>query len=539
MGVRPAGWQDDGMTETPQSQDNVRDSAQDNAQDDVLAFLADPATHCGTPARRIDTHAAAVFLAGERALKIKRAVKFPFLDFSTRERRKAALEAELDVNRRFAPELYRRVVAITRRPDGGLALDGTGPAVEWALEMRRFDESATFDHLAERGCIDLALADALGRVIAQAHARAPRAEPAPWLAALADYIAQNEDAFGAMPDLFAPEAAARLTQASRARLAQITPLMAARGKAGLIRRIHGDLHLGNIVLIGGKPVLFDAIEFSAIVGSGDLLYDLAFVLMDLVGRGLPAQANALFNRYLTETDRDGDLDALSALPLFLSLRAAIRAKVTAARLATSASETAGDIRSAARAYFALACATIAPEPPRLIAIGGLSGTGKSVLARALAPTIGAAPGAVVLRSDVMRKRLFGCAETQKLPQDAYTQETTQRLYRLLNDKALRVAAAGHSAVIDAVFARQDERDAAHAAARASGVPFAGAFLTAVLATRMARVGARANDASDADAAVAQRQESYDLGSLDWARIDASGTPEETLAQARRTLAHKP
>jgi aminoglycoside phosphotransferase family enzyme/predicted kinase len=528
------------MTHPPQSSDNE----QDNRQDEVLAFLADPATHIGAihggaPVRRIDTHAAAVFLAGERALKIKRAVKFPFLDFSTRERRKAALEAELNVNRRFAPDLYRRVVAITRKPDGGLALDGEGPAVEWALEMRRFDETATLDHLAERGCIDLALADLLGRVIAHAHAHAPRTDPAPWIAALGDYISQNAEAFGEAPDLFAPEVVERLTQASRARLAQITPLIVARGKAGLIRRIHGDLHLGNIVLIGDKPVLFDAIEFNPVVGSGDLLYDLAFVLMDLIGRGLPAQANALFNRYLTETERDSDLDALAALPLFLSLRAAIRAKVTAARLATSTSEKADDIRASARAYFALACATIAPKPPRLIAVGGLSGTGKSVLARALAPEIGAVPGAVVLRSDVLRKRMFGCTETEKLPQDAYTPETTQRLYALLNDKARRIVEAGHSAVIDAVFARQDERDAAAATARASGVPLSGVFLTADLATRMARVGTRRGDASDADAAVAERQESYDLGLLDWARVDASGRPDETLAHARHTLAQIP
>lgn len=515
------------MTDHPQS------------QDDVLAFLANPAMHGGAPVRRIDTHAAAVFLAGERALKIKRAVKFPFLDFSTRERRKAALEAELDVNSRFAPDLYRRVIAITRKPDGGLALGGEGSAVEWALEMRRFDETATLDHLAERGRIGLALADALGRVIAQAHARAPRAEPAPWIAALGDYIAQNEEAFGETPDLFLPDDVQKLTQASQTRLAQITPLLAARGEAGLIRRIHGDLHLGNIVLIGGKPVLFDAIEFNPIVGSGDLLYDLAFVLMDLIGRDLPAQANALFNRYLTETDRDSDLDALAALPLFISLRAAIRAKVTAARLATSTSEKADDIRAAARAYFSLALATIAPKPPRLIAVGGLSGTGKSMLARALAAEIGPTPGAVVLRSDVMRKRMFDHAETQKLPQDAYTRETTKKLYMRLNDRAQRIVQSGHSAIIDAVFAREDERDAAEDAACASGVPFSGLFLTAELATRMARVTTRTGDASDADAAVAQRQEDYDLGSLDWARVDASGTPDETLANARRALAQIP
>jgi len=147
-------------------------------QEEVLALLGDPATHGGAKVTRIDTHAASVFLAAERAYKVKRAVKFPFLDYSTAAKRKAACEAELEVNRPFAPQLYLGVVAITRAA-GGLALGGKGEAVEWAVEMRRFDENATLDHLADRGKIDAALADALARATATAHARAPRVEAGP------------------------------------------------------------------------------------------------------------------------------------------------------------------------------------------------------------------------------------------------------------------------------------------------------------------------------------------------------------------------
>src|SRR5262244_2987061 len=300
----------------------MNDSA---CQEAVFALLADPATHGGAAVKRIDTHAASVFLAGARAFKVKRAVRFPFLDYSTLAKRKSACEAELRINRPFAPEIYRRVVAITREEDGALKLDGAGTAVEWAVEMHRFDENATLDWLAPTGKIDAALSDALGRAVAALHARANAVEAEPWIAALADYIEQNDAAFRALPDLFPPAEVELLTTKSRAAHARIRPLLLERGHRGLIRRLHGDLHLGNIVLIGGRPVLFDAIEFSPLIASGDLLYDLAFVLMDLWERGLGGAANVAFNRYFIEAGRNDDLDALAALPFYLSMRAAIRA----------------------------------------------------------------------------------------------------------------------------------------------------------------------------------------------------------------------
>jgi uncharacterized protein len=466
--------------------------SQDQSQDDVFAFLGRASTYGGVPVRRIDTHAGVVFLAGERALKIKRAVRFPFLDFSTLEKRKAACLAEIEANRPFAPELYRGVIAVTRGRAGDLALGGDGEPVEWAVDMRRFDETKTLDNLADAGTIDLAVADELARGVAAAHARAPVVDAAPWIDALADYIAQNDAAFREYPALFAPSAAAEFTAASRTAFTRIRPLLLARGQAGLVRRGHGDLHLGNIALIDGRPVPFDALEFDPLVASGDVLYDLAFLLMDLVERKLEAAANVVLNRYLTETRRREDLDALTALPFLMSMRAAIRAKVTAARAAVAPAADRAAITRSATTYFALATALMTPPPPRLVAVGGLSGTGKSLLARMLAPGLLPHPDAVVLRSDVARKALFGAAEAV-------------------------------------------ERDALAAIARANGVAFAGLFLTADLATRIARIGHRTGDASDADAAVARRQEDYALGSLDWSMVDASGTPDETLTRAKRAL----
>jgi hypothetical protein len=508
---------------------------QTHSQDEIFELLSNPATHGGAQVKRIDTHAASVFLAGERAYKVKRAVRFPFLDYSTLAQRKAACEAELAVNQPFAAQIYLSVVPIARA-DGCVALAGEGEPIEWAVEMHRFDESATLDHLADRGSIDPTLADALARTVAAAHARTPAVQAEPWIGALARFIEQNDAAFRAAPDIFASHDAARLTGASRAALERIRPLLLERGAQGLTRRGHGDLHLGNIALIDGKPVPFDAIEFDPMIAAGDVLYDLAFLLMDLIERGLKQAANVVLNRYLAETRRDTDLDALAALPLFMSLRAVIRAKVTAARLENASSKQRDGIAKAAQSYFQLACELIAPPPPHLLAVGGLSGTGKSVLARALAADTPPLPGAVLLRSDVERKVLFGAAETAPLPAEGYSIEANAKVYGSLCAKAERIMAAGHSAIVDAVFARRSEREAIARIASLCGVTFRGLFLTADLATRIARVGARTSDASDADANVVRQQEAYDLGALTWMQIDASGTPDETLRHARTALA---
>ena len=505
------------------------------SQDDVLAFLARTSTHDGAPVRRIDTHAAVVFLAGSRAFKVKRAVRFPFLDYSTLDKRKAACTAEIEANRRFAPDLYRGVVAITQESDGRLSLGGSGEPVEWAVEMRRFDETATLDRLAERNALGPTLAETLGQVVAQAHADAPEVAALPWIDAIATYIEQNDTAFREFGELFEIGAVAELMEHSRSALARIRPLLMARGRLGLVRRGHGDLHLGNIALIDGRPVLFDAIEFDPLAASGDVLYDLAFLLMDLVERGLRPAANVVLNRYLLETRRAEDLDALAALPLFMSVRAAIRAKVTAARLAYASACECAPIAATAKKYFQLATRLISPPRPLLVAIGGLSGTGKSVLARALAPDLLPEPGAVVLRSDVERKGLFGVLETDRLPAEAYVAEVTAHVYGVLADKAHRAIGAGHAAIVDGVFADPDQRKTIAMVADSAGVAFRGIFLSTDLATRLARVGGRANDASDADAAVAKQQEGYALGSVDWSVLDASGDIAQTLRLTKSAL----
>ncbi len=504
-----------------------------DTQKQVFGFLADPRTHGVQKVARIDTHAAAVFLAGDRALKVKRAVRFPFLDYSTLEKRKAACEAELAVNAPYAPEIYCGVVAITREASGKLAIGGSGVPIEWAVDMRRFDETRTLDHIVRE--IDETLADELGQAVAAAHAKAPPVKAEAWIAALGSYIDEHAATFARYPDIFPAAEIEKLAAASRASYERIVPLLRERARLGFVRRIHGDLHLGNIVLIDGKPVLFDAIEFSEVIASGDVLYDLAFLLMDLLERGLTSAANIVLNRYLLQTQRAEDLDALAALPFFLAMRAAIRARVAAPRLEQAQADKRPSIARTARAYFDFAARAIAPPAPRFVAVGGLSGTGKSKLARMLAPKVEPMPGAVVMRSDVERKALFGVGEAEKLPANAYDDAVTARVYAVLADKARRVVTAGHSVIVDAVFARPQERAAIAAAAKSSNLPLWGLFLTADVEIRMKRVGNRVRDASDADAAVAQAQERYDLGALDWELIDASGRSEATLARAQAAL----
>lgn len=505
-------------------------------QEEVIAFLGDPRTHGGQPVERIDTHAALVFLAGDRALKLKRAVRYPYLDYSTVAKRHTACVAELAINRRTAPALYQGVVAIRRGDDGRLRLDeengdAAGEAIDWLVSMARFPDEALFDRLAERGGLTPALMRRLAERIAAFHRDAAPRPDGGGVEALRVVADGNLEDLRAAPDLFPADAVARLAERTGAALDRLAPLLEARRRDGLVRHGHGDLHLRNIVLLDGEPTLFDAIEFDETLAVADVFYDLAFLLMDLDHRGLRPLGNAVLNRYLEETE---DYGGLAALPLFLSLRAAVRAKVSAAalRLGGKAEGLAGE----ARRYLDHALAALDPAPARLVAVGGLSGTGKTRLAKGIAPDLGPSPGAVVLRSDVLRKRLCGVADTDRLPADGYAPVVTERVYAELYQRAAVVLGTGQGVVVDAVSARPDERRRIEAVAAEAGVRFDGIWMEAPLPERVERVTNRRNDASDATADVVERQESYDLGTIDWTRLDSGRVAADVLDDARASLA---
>src|SRR5680860_423666 len=445
------------------------------AQAKLLDFMRCKAAYDPEPAtvECIETHASYVFLAGDFAYKMKRAVRYPFLDFSTLDKRHAACLNELRLNRRTAPQLYLEVMPVTEDPGGGLHLGGdTKPLgddnkpIEWVLKMRRFAQDGVLDRMAEERRLSLEIMGPLAAAIADLHARADRIlNDNQAVAPLGAIIAEHEEVLAKNSGIFPPEAAKLFVCRTREAFENLSEFLRARAREGHVRHCHGDLHLRNIVQIAGKPVLFDALEFDDSLATIDVLYDLAFLLMDLGKRGLGAHANAVLNAYLDDSDT-GNLLGLAMLPLFLSLRAMIRAKVELLRArAASTGEGEGDLDDV-RAYFDLACTFLAPAAPHLIAIGGLSGSGKSVIARSIAPDVGAFPGAVIVRSDVERKRLFGVAPEAPLPAQAYTQSISDQVYVMCRKRAALALEAGRVVIIDAVHAKPAEREAVEALAAA-------------------------------------------------------------------------
>ena len=496
-----------------------------------FAFLSNPATYGQTePVERIDTHISAIFMVKDRVYKLKRSIRLPFLDFSTKELRHNYCLAEIEANRQAAPGLYLGVTPIIQKPDGGLALGGEGEAIDWVVTMRRFEQDALFDHLAEDGALDEKDALALAEAASAFHQRATPDSQWGGVTGMVETENGNAACFASLtPEPFDKDKTDALTQKTRAMIEKLGPLLERRREDGHVRICHGDLHLGNICKIEGRPVLFDAIEFNDNLSHIDVLYDLAFLLMDLLARSMPALANRVFNRYFELKD---EIDGLPILPLFLSMRAAIRAHVLGE---TARSSGHPELIRPARDYLDQALALLEPKPPVLLAVGGLSGSGKSRLGRNIAPFVGCAPGALIVRTDVMRKRIMGVAPEVRLPPEAYRPDMTQETYRMMLEHCAKAIKCGHSAVADAVFARPEEREMVENLASSLGVPFVGFWTETDRTTMEARVRSRKNDASDATVAVVDQQSHYDLGVMNWNRIDTSGAKEETMKKALSIL----
>lgn len=504
---------------------------------ELIAFLADPASFPNRPdtIETIETHAARVILAADTAYKVKKRVKLPFLDFTTLAAREKALARELELNRDQAPGLYRGLTTIGRRADGLLAWR-EGLPVETVLVMNRFEQDQLLARIAARGPLPRETGKALADMAARYHRAAP---PAIALSG-AEIMRKTVADLAASLVETAPEAqkalAGEFRELSLSEVSRLAQLLEQRGRAGHVRRCHGDLHLGNIVMLDGRVVPFDALEFDESLATIDVLYDLAFLLMDLDVRGDRAAANVVLNAYVGIAPTGEEIEGLAALPLFLATRAAIRGLVALqSALQKQATQQSEDLITRAVSYMTAATRYLKPAQPALVAIGGLSGTGKSTLAARLAPMIEPSPGALVLRTDVERKRMFNTPETERLPCEYYSEEVSDRVYTVLYEKAERALAAGQSVIFDGVSSKPEERERIRAIASRAGSRFLGLWLEAPLMTQIARVEARRDDASDSDADVVRAQASRDLGPITWVRIDAGQTLDHTFAQAEKAL----
>lgn len=484
-------------------------------QSEVQQFLKNDYSASRTIPEEIETHISNVYIYKNTVLKLKKAVRLPYLDFSTAETRLEYCKRELALNRRTAPDMYRAVHTIVRRPDGRIAMDEDGTLIDAVVEMARFEQDQLLDSLAQRGPIDSTILDELANSIADFHLSLAALDSKSGAQALKNVQQSNENGF--LDTKLSDDASVTaLLAMTRIRISRSVEVLDKRSTAGYLRRCHGDLHLRNICLVDGNPILFDCLEFDEELANIDVLYDLAFLLMDLWHREHAGNANQLFNRYL---DKTGDIEDLRVMPLFLSLRAAIRAHVLAAQ-AESTTEPATNA-SEARSYIDLAHTVLKPASPKLVVISGRSGSGKSTIAAAVAPHIESAPGARILSTDRIRKALFNTDPLEPLPPEAYSQSVSDRVYEKQRQDALRALHGGWTVICDGVFLKSDERSAIEDIARQAGVPFTGIWLEAPKDKLLQRVQARRNDPSDATGAIVdlQSKQSVDAGS--WTIVDAT------------------
>jgi len=479
-----------------------------DAGSDLVSALRDALQRAeGAPVQHLQTHLSHLLLTPTQAYKLKKPLRLPFADFSTVALRRHFCDEELRLNQRLAPSLYLDVLPVlgsASDPRLGTAQDAAdaGRAIDWVLRMRRFPTGSELATLVPAGALQPAQVDAFAGRLACFHAAAPQApEGSDWGSA-----AQVEQALVAVFDQLHTllDAAGRTRLAAlrawlAARQPQLAQAWATRRAAGRVRECHGDLHLGNVVCLDGVLTAFDCLEFSPQLRWTDTLADVGFFTMDLHAHGRSDLAWRFLDAYLAAS---GDYAGLAVLRPYEVYRALVRAMAARLRAAQGASAEGPD-------YLACAERLAAPMGARLLITHGLSGSGKSTVAAALLQQ-----GAVRLRSDVERKRLFGLvplADSAGLGLDIYTREASQRTFAHLAEQARALLRAGYPVIVDAAFLRRTERERFHALARELGLPFAILHCHAQPTSLRRRVQERqaaGTDPSEADVAVLARQQQH-------------------------------
>jgi len=514
---------------------------QDHNLEKVVSFLSNPdAFNDGTSFVDVmSTHGSLVFLGKHWVYKIKRPVKYAYMDFTTLEKRKANCLREYELNKSIAPDLYLGVSAITREKNKQLMIDGTGTPIEWAVKMKRFEEEAVLYNIASKDEFSNQLALQLGERLAVYHRGLQPLLGHDGTLDIMKVIEQVEQFFLSTSSHIDKSLFNDCINQLKTAYLEVRDDLDKRAQAGFVRRCHGDLHLKNIVLIDGVPTPFDALEFDERLAIIDVIYDLSFLLMDLLSLDLKHLANMVLQRYLLKAWPLVGESGLRILPFCLALRAAIRAMV-ACQMEQIDQPLKQEKQAEAERYLVLASKVLKKTDPVLIAIGGLSGTGKSTLAQNLLLKVANPLGAVLLRSDLERKHLLGVSEFERLASNHYTPEMSKMVYKTLFEKASHILSAGQSVVIDAVFLSKDERRHVQKIGIKQNVPFCGLYLTAPLPVLLSRVTARKHDASDADAKVVKKQyerqpEGMENKDADWQFLDASGNRHQTTQLATAAL----
>lgn len=487
-------------------------SVTDHDSTALIEALRDPARHAQAtaPIRVLETHISWVILTGQHAYKIKKPVDLDFLDFTSLEARRRYCEEELRLNRRFAPGLYEAVVKITDSVNHPI-IDGIGPAIEYAVKMREFPQSALASRMLTDGSLTPAHIDAFAQRIAAFHATAEPVANGASYGKPSTVIASARDNFVQLAALLPQDAdqsrIAELRSWTEQEYAARQACIYERYHQGAVRECHGDLHLGNLVLLDDALVPFDCIEFDPALRWIDVINEVAFVAMDLLDRGAPTLGWRFLNRYL---EASGDYAGLQVLRFYVVYRALVRAKVHALR-AAQAGVPAGEcerLMDAARGYLALARQWSRHRRPAIVLMHGYSGSGKSAVASASAENI----GGICVRSDVERKRIASLAPTARsgsaLDAGLYAEGQTAATYQRLLELARLITEAGYAAIVDATFLQRWQRELFCQYARAHHLPWIIADVIAPEATLRARISERLAsglDASEADASVLSGQ----------------------------------
>ena len=473
----------------------------------LIAALLDPARypHPAASVALVETHASWILLAGEVAYKLKKPITLPFLDYGTLARREACCRAELELNRRLAPDLYQEVV-----PIGGTEHDprlGARPAIEWAVRMQRFDEAGRLDHVAARGELHPEQLAQLAATVHAFHAAAASAAPGSRFGTPAAVIGAARENFVELRELLAAAdqpLVERLAVWTEEEFARRRADFVSRKSGNRIREGHGDLHLGNLALIGGRVVPFDCIEFNDDFRWNDPASEVAFVWIDLLDHGKPGLAAWFLTAWM---EASGDVAAMAVLPFYAVYRAVVRAKVAALRSRQESPADAERELAAARDYLALAMRIAAPQAPTLEITCGLSGSGKTTASTAR--LLASADGRLIrVRSDVERKRLFGLNpldSSAAVPGGIYGEEANRRTYGRLGALARTLLVAGWPVIVDAAFLRRSERLDFSALAAEAQVEFRILLAEAPVETLRQRLQARTGDASEATLAVLEHQ----------------------------------